>query len=168
MTRYLLDTNVFIQAKNLQYGFDFCPAFWDWLIVQNAVGTVVSLDKVDDELQAGGDELSDWATARGNAFFLALDEAVVPALTRVSIWASGQHYRPAAVSTFLSVADYWLVAFALAHGDTVVTHERPSDGVSQIKIPNACLGLGIRFMSPYQMLRRERARFVLGPTSRPE
>lgn len=30
---YLLDANVFIQAKNLQYGFDFCPAFWDWLDV---------------------------------------------------------------------------------------------------------------------------------------
>ncbi|ANT65111.1 hypothetical protein Ptc2401_01341 [Prosthecochloris sp. CIB 2401] len=25
---YLLDANVFIQAKNLHYGFDFCPAFW--------------------------------------------------------------------------------------------------------------------------------------------
>jgi hypothetical protein len=24
--------NVFIQAKNLHYGLDFCPAFWDWLI----------------------------------------------------------------------------------------------------------------------------------------
>ena len=24
---YLLDTNVFLQAKNLHYGFDFCPAF---------------------------------------------------------------------------------------------------------------------------------------------
>ncbi len=28
---YLLDSNIFIQAKNLHYGFDFCPAFWDWL-----------------------------------------------------------------------------------------------------------------------------------------
>jgi Domain of unknown function (DUF4411) len=27
---YLLDANVFIQAKNLHYGFDFCPAFWEW------------------------------------------------------------------------------------------------------------------------------------------
>ena len=25
---YLLDANVFIQAKNLHYGLDFCPAFW--------------------------------------------------------------------------------------------------------------------------------------------
>ena len=29
MTVYLLDANVFIQAKNLHYGFDFCPAFWE-------------------------------------------------------------------------------------------------------------------------------------------
>jgi hypothetical protein len=30
---YLLDANVFISAKNLHYGLDFCPAFWDWLII---------------------------------------------------------------------------------------------------------------------------------------
>ena len=28
---YLLDANIFIQAKNLHYSFDFCPAFWEWL-----------------------------------------------------------------------------------------------------------------------------------------
>ncbi len=28
---YLLDTNVFMSAKNLHYGLDFYPAFWDWL-----------------------------------------------------------------------------------------------------------------------------------------
>ena len=33
---YVLDANVFIQAKNLHYGLDFCPAFWEWLIAQNA------------------------------------------------------------------------------------------------------------------------------------
>ena len=40
MTRYLLDTNIFIQAKNLHYGFDFCPAFWEWLTDRNAGGRV--------------------------------------------------------------------------------------------------------------------------------
>jgi hypothetical protein len=29
---YLLDADVFIRAKNLHYGLDFCPAFWDWLM----------------------------------------------------------------------------------------------------------------------------------------
>ena len=35
---YLLDADVFIAAKNLHYGLDFCPAFWDWLIVTNTAG----------------------------------------------------------------------------------------------------------------------------------
>ncbi|MEI6386650.1 MAG: DUF4411 family protein [Spirochaetota bacterium] len=55
---YLLDSNIFIQAKNLHYGFDFCPAFWDWLAASNAVGKVFSVEKVGDELIAGSDELA--------------------------------------------------------------------------------------------------------------
>ena len=51
MTRYLLDTNIFIQARNLHYGFDFCPAFWEWLIARNAAEVVGSIDKVADELR---------------------------------------------------------------------------------------------------------------------
>lgn len=162
MTRYLLDTNIFIQARNLHYGFDFCPAFWEWLIRQNGAGLVGSIDKVGDELQAGGDDLSTWATARGAAFFLAPDNPVLPALARVSAWATGQTYEPAAIATFLQVADYWLVAHALAHGCIVVTHEVPAASVRKIKIPNACVGLSVPCINPYEMLRRERARFVLG------
>ena len=160
---YLLDANIFIQAKNLQYGFDFCPAFWDWLAQSNTAGTVFSIQQVADELQAGGDDLSDWAKARGDSFFLPPDNAVLPALSAVSAWATGQNYDPAAVNTFLQVADYWLVAFALAHGHTLVTHEVTGNSTRKIKIPNACVGLNVRFMTPYQMLSHERARFVLGP-----
>lgn len=163
MTRYLLDANVFIQAKNLHYGLDFCPAFWDWLVDKNDAYKVASVEKVGDELAAGQDELSVWADARGHGFFLQPDEAVVPALGMVSAWSSGQGYEPSAISTFLQVADYWLVAHALAHQYTVVTHEVPSDSTRKIKIPNACIGLRLHCLSPYEMLRRERARFVLGP-----
>ena len=166
MTQYLLDANIFIQAKNLHYGFDFCPAFWEWLIAKNHEEVVFSLDKVADELESGGDDLSDWAKAREDGFFLKPDDAVLPALTTVSTWAMGQNYEQAAVSTFLQVADYWLVAQALAHGLVIVTHEVPSDSAKKVKIPNACVGLQVRCMSPYEMLRRERARFVLGPAAR--
>ena len=162
MTDYLLDANVFIQAKNLHYGFDFCPAFWDWLDEQNRAGKVASIEKVADELHAGADELADWAAARGDNFFLRPDDTVVPALRTVSDWAISQGYEPAAVATFLQVADYWLVAQALAYGCAVVSHEVPADTARKIKIPNACIGLGLRCVTPYEMLRREGARFVLG------
>ena len=39
------------------------------------------------------------------------------------------------------------------------------DANRKIKIPDACIGLGIKCMTPYEMLRRERARFVLGAAS---
>ena len=49
----------------------------------------------------------------------------------------------------------------LARECIVVTHEVPAGTTSKIKIPNAGIGLSLRCMSPYEMLRRERARFVL-------
>jgi len=159
---YLLDANVFIQAKNLHYGFDFCPAFWDWLLTENRAGQVFSIEKVGDEIEAGGDDLAGWAAAQGAGFFLAPDAAMLPSLATVSVWVSGQGYEAAAVNTFLQVADYYLVAHALAHKHTVVTHEVATDSVRKIKIPNACIGLDIKCMTPYEMLRKERARFVLG------
>lgn len=159
---YLLDANVFIQAKNLHYGLDFCPAFWEWLIVQNASGSVFSIEKVEDEINAVADELAVWASQRGPGFFLKPDGATIPVLGRVSTWAMGQGYEPAAVNTFLQVADYYLVAQALATQQTVVTHEIPSASTKRIKIPNACIGLGVKVMTPYEMLRVERAKFVLG------
>jgi hypothetical protein len=159
---YILDANVFIQAKNLHYGFDFCPAFWDWLTEKNAVSSVFSIEKVGDEIEAGSDELSEWAEKKGSTFFIKPDSAIIPALRNVSTWVMEQKYEPAAVNTFLQVADYYLVAHALAHGHTVVTHEKASQSFKKIKIPEVCIGLNIKFMSPYEMLRHERARFVLG------
>ena len=138
---YLLDANVFIQAKNLHYGFDFVPAFWDWLIRENSTGKVASVEKVADELRVGRDELSEWAEERGEGFFLRPD---------------------ANVATFLQVVDLWLFAHAQAHNCVVVTHEIPASTIRKIKIPNACIGLRLRCINPFQMLRENKARFVLG------
>jgi hypothetical protein len=121
---YVLDANVFIQAKNLHYGLDFCPAFWDWLLERNLAGDVFSIEKVGDELEAGDDELAEWARDRGAGFFLRPDKKLLSAFASVSTWATEQGYDPAAVNTFLQVADYYLVAHALAYQYTVVTHER--------------------------------------------
>jgi hypothetical protein len=160
---YLLDTNVFIEAKNLYYGMDFCAAFWDWLTRENGAGKIYSVEKVGDELQAGTDELSAWAAAQGERLFLRPNAEVIASFTAISAWASSQSYEPAAVSTFLQVADYYIVAQAHAARHTVVTRETPATTPRKIKIPNACIGLGIKCVTPFEMLRRERARFVLEP-----
>lgn len=63
---YLLDANVFIQAKNLHYGMDFCPGFWDWLLESSRAGIVASVTAVDEELQAGSDQLARWSARQGS------------------------------------------------------------------------------------------------------
>jgi len=158
---YLLDANVLIQAKNLHYGMDFCPAFWDWLVHANQEGKVFSVESVGDELQGIADERSEWARDLGGEFFSKPEATLLPALSQVSTWATGAGYEPAAVNTFLQAADYYLVGHGLAYGDTVATHEVASGSRKKIKIPDACISLGVKFMSPFTMLRRERARFVL-------
>ena len=159
---YLLDANIFIQAKNLHYGFDFCPAFWEWLITNNTAKRVFSIEKVGDEINAGADDLAVWAAKRGSDFFLKLDATILPVLGTVSDWVMSQSYEPVAINTFLQLADYYLVAHALAYKHTVVTHEIVSTSTKKIKIPNVCISLNIKCMTPYEMLRHERARFILG------
>ena len=160
---YLLDADVFIRAKNLHYGFDFCPAFWEWLIAGNSEGKVFSIEKVGEELVAGNDKLTEWAKTRGPSFFLKPDKVTNTAFTKVSTWAKNKGYEPAAISTFFNTADFFLVSHALADGHIVVTHEKTVTSKRMIKIPNACNDLYIKYMTPFEMLRCEQARFILGP-----
>jgi hypothetical protein len=85
----LLDTSVFIEAKDRHYGFDFCPAFWAWIDRALQAGTVFSIDRVAIELGVVDDDLTTWASERPDAFFLEADAAVVPSLQATSTWANG-------------------------------------------------------------------------------
>jgi len=159
---YLLDTSVLITAKRVHYGFDFCPGFWDWIVARHAAGLVYSVERVYDELKEQKDDLTDWVKALPATFFLRPDAATVPHFTTVSTWASEQNYTVPAINDFLQIADFHLVAQAHQGGHSVVTYEVPGGSAKRIKIPDACLGLGLACIPPHVLLRREQARFVLG------
>ncbi len=159
---YLLDANVFIEAKNAYYGFDFAPGFWDWLDREHANGNAYSIEKVRDELIGGDDELADWAKSKDHRFFLPPDEKMLPALATIAAWARSGHYEGAAANTFLDAADYYLVAHAHTHGFDVVTLEKVSTSTKKIKIPDVCIAHGVKTMNTFALLHREKARLVLG------
>jgi len=163
---YLIDTDIFIAAKNLHYGMDFCPAFWEWLASANLRSKLISVEAVHDDLADSGDELAEWAKAREDGFFIAPVESDLPALGRVTTWINDhQVYTAAAKQTFLNCSDYFVVSQALAGAHTVITHEKPENSVHRIKIPSVCVALGVKYMTCWQMLRTERARFILQPPS---
>lgn len=160
-TTYLLDANVFIQAKNQHYGFDFCPGFWNWLILMNKSQKVFSIQKVAQEIDDGKDELSDWSKGEGKSLFLPPDNKTMDAFPDVSAWITSQEYTGAAIGTFMQKADYWIVAHAKGNNFTVVTHEVPGYSSNKIKIPNVCVGMDVKQITLYDLLRAERARLIL-------
>jgi uncharacterized protein DUF4411 len=112
-----VDANAFIESFKRYYGFDICPGYWAWLDARTNDGTVLSIDKVRDELHARGDDLSAWAQAR-SALFASADSQTLTSLQQVSAWAAQEaatgRYSAAAVNSFLQEADYYLVGHAHA------------------------------------------------------
>lgn len=160
---YLLDSNVLITAKRDHYRFATFPCFWDYLLQRAGDGTLRSVDPVRQELIDKQDDLSQWvADACPDTMFEVPDGATGVALRKLSIWTMDpqRSYSQAARAEFLGVADSALVAHALAHGHTVVTHEKPApQAVAKVKIPDACNALGVRWIDPFGLLEEIGARF---------
>jgi len=159
---YLLDSDVLIRAKRDHYRFGTFPCFWDWVRAKSDEGIVRSVVAIQQEVLNGGDELATWIRDL-NEMFLAPDEATANAARRLSAWAQGpaRIYTPAALAEFFASGDYWLIAHASAHDFTVVTMELPAPlAQRRVKIPDACNGVGVAWVNPFEMLEREGASFV--------
>ena len=164
---YLLDADVLIGAKNLHYGFDFCPAFWDWIVRNHAAGVVSSVARVGDEIHDRQDKLSFWTRRNLRGFFVPPSAHDAASLGSVSAWVIQQNYDPARINAFFQKADYYLVGQALGGGHTVVTHEVAAPKARKIKIPDVCKALRVPCLTPFSMLRREKARFILDRATTP-
>lgn len=160
MTKYLIDANVFIQAKNLYYRFGFCEAFWTWLQKAHGAGLVFSIQKVRKELLGGNkaDPVGKWAEDLPEDFFLddIADKAVMQTYAKVMQWASSStHYSPQAKAEFAKpgVADAFLVAVAKQHGYEIVTQEKSNLAAKKkIYLPDAAHANGVKTVYVYDML----------------
>lgn len=167
--KYLLDSNVMMLAKRTGYHFDICPGFWEWLEEKSRRGSLFSLSNVASEIKEGGDELSEWSKSKGKHIFVSsVDPETYAKMPEVSDWVMAQGYKESSRSEFFKKADPFIVAHALAHGFTVVTLEIRHNDKNQVKIPNVCEGLGVGCMSPWDMLKREKVRFILEEFEWPE
>ena len=138
---YILDTNIFIRSKN-EMPFDLWPSFWAKVQQLVTSGQVYSCVKVKAEIDKGKDELTQWM--RNNApssFFIPLD-------------ASNTIFKPEAKREYAINADAYLVATAKAKGLTLVTYETSDPNCrKRVKIPDACIDLGVRYCDLNTMLR---------------
>lgn len=148
---FLVDTNIFVDAHRRYYGFDIVPSFWEFLDQQFGSGALVSIKPVLEKLKEGNNALADWAKNRP-LFFKEIDDTTIQAMVQIADWAEGQSYTQSAVDEFLSVADFYLVAFAAANGHTVLVNKQPSPGAKKrVLIPNVCNAFGVRYADTFQM-----------------
>lgn len=162
--KYLLDANTFVEAKNRYYNMTVCPAYWCWILQRYASHDVASISMVADELKDGRDELAEWIRDNPDLFIAVDDEDTQACFAKVADYVEQQRpkMKTGAVEDFLSGADPWLIAKAMATGGTVATHERHhSDVIKKFLIPNVCVAFGVSWMNTFELLYKLEAKFVL-------
>ena len=157
---YCLDANTLIEAKNLHYAMDFCPAFWEMLEKENGKGQIFSIDFIARELAKGNDELADWAKSNKNLFIETSDVETQMVYIEIVNYVN-DNYSEAEARKFLDVADPWLIAKCKTMNATLVTKEVLAKGAKKVKIPNICEIFEVKYMQTHEMIRALGVQFIL-------
>lgn len=160
LKKFVLDSDVFIAAHRGYYAFDIAPGFWTKLLTRAQSDIIVSITEVLGEIKDGfkkePDDLGRWATNDFRPYFDRVDQQdVLAAYTKVIDWVClDNSYSDAAKQKFASVADGWLIAYALAKDVCLVTNENKRNKKGRVTIPDVCEHFGIEYINTYDMMRR--------------
>lgn len=157
---YIVDSNFFIQAHRSTYPLDVALGFWNKVKLLATAGTIISIDKVRDELYDKNDDLEIWCKTNLPQDFFKDSSAMMSEYVRVSSWASSMqhHYLPHALNEFLAAdeADAFLVSYTLADisNRCIVTQEVSNPNQrNRIKIPDCCDIFSVNYMNIMDMFR---------------
>lgn len=166
-TRYVIDSNVFINAHRDYYAPELCPGFWDCLLHHHASDRVCTIDRIKKELTDKTDWLADWAKNKApSALFCASNTTeVMHWYTEMVNWVYAQkQYYDYAKREFAQKPDSWLIAYAKANDLTLVTHEVPSNDIKRkVPIPNVCKPFSVKYVNTFFMLKDLSVSFVWTP-----
>jgi hypothetical protein len=167
---FLLDANVFIEAKRRYYAFDLCPGFWECLVWHHSGACrILSIDRVKQELDHGEDDLKDWAasSAPSSCFASTNDSSVIDEYGRIITWVQEQsQFLPEAKAEFAAGADGWLIAHAKVNNLILVTHETLApEARRKVPMPNVCEAFAVAYVDTFDMLRELETSFSWEPVS---
>jgi hypothetical protein len=84
MAIFVVDSNFFVQAHRFTYPLDVAMGFWDKIKKMANAGTLISIDKVKNELYDKNDELEKWCKANLPDDFFKSSASVISEYQKVS------------------------------------------------------------------------------------
>jgi len=158
MSKFLIDSNFFIQAHRVNYPLDVMPSFWNKVHEMAHNGSIISIDKVKNEIYKNEDDLKNWCQSNLPNNFFHDTSIAMREYAAIAGWASSMdsHYKSAALAEFLHAdeADAFLIAYSLNQEIPLITHEKSEpNSKRKIKIPDVCNQFGVRYHTTIDMLR---------------
>lgn len=160
--KYLIDANTFITPYRGYAPMDVAVTLWDKFKDMSNSGTIVLLDRVQQELFINSDALHQWVGANFNVASIETfqnNQQAVAKYATISRWAASQNRSQKALEKFLrpDAADIFLVSYAATDPTnyTVVSFEVSNhNGSSEFKLPDVCNQFGVKCI-PFQDMFRE-------------
>ncbi|MDZ7742213.1 MAG: DUF4411 family protein [Bacteroidota bacterium] len=161
MAAFVVDSNFFIQAHRTTYPLDIATGFWIKLKHLADSGTIISIDKVKNELYDKNDALEAWCKVNLPQDFFKSSADSMAEYGQVIAWAMSKsgHYLQNALNEFMDAdeADAFVIAYCLADpiNRVLVTQEiSEPNRKNKVKIPDCCNALGVTFNNTIEMFRQ--------------
>lgn len=149
MTKYCLDTNVFVEGWNKYYAYEFCPKYWEILDQFAMDGRIFSPIEVKREIEKTDDALLKWIKDKDYYF-----KEITPKTQEILRDILTKYERLVDSTKQRSIADPWVIATAVEHNATVVTKETPAiNSRRRIKIPDVCIAMNVRWIDDFKFTR---------------
>ena len=164
MSKYLLDTNFFLDSSLKYYQNDFFQDFWEWIGYISQSPSVKTINKVKQELDKKDDFISDFIKSLPKEFFID-ERNYIDAYAQIIQKSQNMNFNQSAKENFAKEhkADAWLIAVALKDGYTVVSNEKIPDKKEKknIKIPRMCQELNIRCVNIFDFIKEQKVQFKI-------
>ncbi len=157
---YCLDTNVIIQDWQKYYSPKICTSYWDVLNRLGLENRIFIPKEVFEEITRNEDELAELLKV-SKIPLCNLNESVTKCLS--NIFAANPTHRLLVDNVKQrSLADPWVIAYAMSEDACVVTKEEKVTAANsdRIKIPNVCENMNVRCINDFQFIEEINIRFT--------
>jgi len=155
---FSFDTSAFINGQRDIFRPTTFEPLWDAIAKMIEAQDILAVDEVKREIRRKDDDVAKWVLSQ-RGLFVSLEHDIQKATKEVLTACPrlmAQH------GANRNSADPFVVGLALARGGTVVTQETPANSPRKPRIPDACLAVGVPWMTLPDFVDAQRWQISMG------